>query len=164
MFNQSVASIRKSLDVLPDLRLAIADRDTAENTCRIVIEGGLQNAVMAFQRYAETLYAKFPSLPQPRRNAFQNLGEGSGLWHAATGKRYDDYLDVCQLAALTRCFQQRHLLSHRQGLVDAEYIARTGDTAYQVGQRIVVREASVRECSILVEALATAMTADAGTP
>ncbi|MCI0466831.1 MAG: hypothetical protein L0Y57_07485 [Beijerinckiaceae bacterium] len=111
----------------------------------------------SFQRLRRNCYS---SLPQPRRNAFQNLAEGSDLWHSATGKRYSDYLDSGELVALTRFFQQRHLLAHTQGLADADYIARIGDTAYRVGQRLVIREASVRECLALIEKLATAMATD----
>ena len=48
--------------------------------------------------------------------------------------------------------------------MNAEYIARTGDTMYRIGPRIVVCEGSVRDCSALVEKLAAAMTADAGRP
>ncbi len=158
MFGQSIAAIRNALDSLAAVRAAIPDRDTAETTVRLIVENGLQNAVTTFQRYAEVLYARYPSQPQPRRNAFQNLGEGSELWHAATSKRYNEYLDNRELSALARFFQQRHLLAHRQGLVDADYIARSGDTAYQVGQRLVIREGSVRECLALIEKLTTAMT------
>jgi hypothetical protein len=159
MFGQSVASIRNALDVLPGVHAAIADRDTAETTTRLIIENGLQNVVTTFQRYAEILYARYPSAPRARRNAFQNLTDGSDLWHSATGKRYADYLDTGELAALTRFFQQRHLLAHTQGLVDADYVSRSGDTAYQIAQRLVVREAAVRECLLLVEKLIGAMAA-----
>ena len=70
-------------------------------------------------------------------------------------------ISSAELATLTRCFQQRHLLAHTQGLVDADYIARTGDTAYRIGQRIVIREAAVRECLALTEKLAAGMAHDA---
>jgi len=160
MFSQSIAAIRNALDVLAEVRAAISDRDTAETTARLIIENGLQNAVTTFQRYAEVLYARYPALPQPRRNAFQNLGEGSALWHSAAGKQYSDYLDSSELATLTRFFQQRHLLAHTQGLVDADYIARAGDAAYRVGQRLFIRETAVRECLALIEKLALAMAAD----
>lgn len=160
MFSQSIAAIRNALDALAGVRAAISDRDTAATTARLIIENGLQNAVTTFQRYAEVLYAGNPALPQPRRNAFQNLREGGDLWHSATGKRYSDYLDSGELAALTRFFQQRHLLAHTQGLVDADYIERTGDSAYRVGQRLVIREAAVRECLALIEKLSGVMTSE----
>jgi hypothetical protein len=162
IFSQTIAGIRNVLDALAGVPAAIPDRDTATTMARLIIENGLQNAVTAFQRYAEAIYAHCcPSLPQPRRNAFQNLSEGSDVWHAATGKQYRDYLDTSELAALTRFFQQRHLLAHTQGLVDSDYIARTGDTAYHVGQRLVVRQAAVRECLALIGKLAAGMTCDA---
>lgn len=157
MFGQSLAAIRNALYALAAVRAAIPDRDTAETTVRLIVESGLQNAVTTFQRYVEVLHARYPLQQQPRRNAFQNLGEGSDLWHAATGKRYSEYLDSGELAALARFFQQRHLLAHTQGLVDADYIARSGDTAYRVGQRLVIRDGSVRECLRLIKKLASAM-------
>lgn len=157
VFDQSITGIGNVLTALPAVRTAIPDRDDAERMARQLIESGLQNAVTSFQRYAEFLYARFPSAPKARRNAFQNLTEGSDLWHAATGKRYSDYLDAPELSALTRLFQQRHLLAHTQGLVDQDYLDRTGDTAYRVGQRIVVREAAVRECLALIQKLIGAM-------
>lgn len=161
VFGQTITGVRNTLDALAPIRAAIPDRDTAETTTRLVIENGLQNAVTAFQRYAEALYARHPSGVKPRRNAFQNLAEGSDLWSAAYGKHYSDYLSAAELARLTRMFQQRHLLAHTQGLVDQDYITRSGDTAYRVGQRVVVREISVRECLALIEKLGAAMASDA---
>ena len=160
VFNQTIAGIRNTLAALASVRAAIPDRDTAETTVRLIIENGLQNAVTAFQRYAEALYARHLSGIKPRRNAFQNLAEGSALWEAAFGKGYSDYLDAAELRTLTKTFQQRHLLAHTQGLVDQDYITRSSDTAYRVGQRIVVRESAVRECLALIEKLAAAMAAD----
>ena len=157
VFSRSVAGIRAALDV----QAATPDRDTAETVRLLIIEYGLQTIVTAFQRYAEVLYDRLPATATARRNAFQNLAVGSNLWHAATSKRYDDYLSVGELATLTRAFQQRHLLAHRQGLVDQEYITRSGDTTYRLGQRIVIRDVTVRQCVDLIEKLVTGMAADA---
>ena len=158
MFKQSINGIRGALDALPNIRASIFDRDIAETTARLIVENGLQNAVTAFQRYAEALYStRYPSSPAPRRNVFQHLDDGGALWHAASGKQYCDYVTAGELGILARYFQQRHLLAHRQGLVDADYIARSGDTLYREGQRLVVRDASVRECLTLIEKIANAM-------
>lgn len=37
-------------------------------------------------------------------------------------------------------FQKRHLLMHCDGLVDADYIQKSGDHDYAIRQRIVIRE------------------------
>ena len=161
MFTQAISGIRHALGALQNVRESIPDKDVADTTVRLIVENGLQNAVTAFQRYAEALYARFPACPPPRRNAFQNLKEGSELWKEAVGKPYSAYLDSAEQSALSRYFQQRHLLAHRQGLVDEDYITKTGDMTYRAGQRFVVREAAVRDCLAILEKLTGAMVADA---
>lgn len=160
-FSQSLSGIVRSMDAIGEVRAKIADRDTAENTVRLLVENGLQNLVAAFQRYAEALYNVLPNAPPARRNAFQNLVEGSALWSALTGKAYSDHLSLQEFSSLQRAFQQRHLLAHTQGIVDQDYLIKSGDTRYRLGQRIVVREESVRETATLVTKLAGALLADA---
>lgn len=161
MFGLSIRGIRSALDAIPQVQRAIADRDTAASTMMIIVENSLQNGVTAFQRYAEALYDELrlqdPSLPRPRRNVFQNLAAGSEVWRAATGSGFDDYLSTTHLRDLNRFFQQRHLLAHRQGLVDEDYLTRSGDTTYSVGQRLVLREPSVTMALDLIEQLASSM-------
>ena len=137
----------------------LPDRDVAENTIRLLTEDLLQRIVTAFQRFAEALYDRKPGRPKLRRNAFQNLGEGSRHWKSAFGKGYDAHLSAAELAQLNRGLQQRHLLAHREGLVDADYIAKTGDQNYRDGQRLVIREAPVREC-LAVEKLGAGLAGD----
>lgn len=161
VFGQSLGTIRATLNNLPAIAAGLPDRDIAENTIRLLTEDSLQRIITAFQRYAEALYAKQLDLPKARRNAFQNLEEGSRLWEHAFGNGYSAHLDAAQLTLLTRYFQQRHLLAHREGLVDADYIARTDDKNYREGQRLVIREAPVRECLTLVEKLAAGLAQDA---
>jgi hypothetical protein len=132
VFTQSLTGIRNTLTAIHMVRGSITDRDTAETTIRMVIDNGLQNAVTAFQRYAEALYERFPSWPSARRNTFQNLNAGSALWQSVTGKGYQQYLTAAELEKLERYFQQRHLLAHRQGIVDADYVAKSGDNSVPV--------------------------------
>lgn len=151
------------MDALPLVRAGIEDADVAENTVRLLVENGLQQAVTAFQRFAEVLYEKKSGAVKARRNAFQNLDEGGGLWSAAYGKSYAHHLSTAELMTLQGYFQQRHLFAHKDGIVDADYISRSGDRVYRVGQRLTLRESGVRECIDLVEKLATGLRSDAGT-
>ncbi len=157
VFEQTFAGIKATLGALDHVRAAMPDRDTAENTVRVFIENGLQNAVTAFQRVVEVMFSDLPAPPKARRNAFQNLTEGSSLWQQATGQGYDAHLDASALDRLGRAFQQRHLLAHREGLVDEEYITKSGDPRYRPGQRLVLRA----EAAELVEKLVTGLRSDA---
>ncbi len=58
LFDQSLGKIGAALDSIAAIRSAIEDLDTAENTIRLLIENGLQQAVTAFQRFAEVLFQK----------------------------------------------------------------------------------------------------------
>jgi hypothetical protein len=110
---------------------------------------------------AEALITRPPAPPKARRNVFQNLSEGGAVWKTAFGHGYEAHLSGAQLNRLNRYFQQRHLLAHREVLVDADYIAKTGDQTYREGQRLVIREAAARQCLALVEKLAEGLAKDA---
>jgi hypothetical protein len=161
ILDQSLEATRRAVAALPTIRASLADRDTAALTSAKLLEGLLVSLVTAFQRFAE---ANYPGLPlptqQPRRNAFQSLTEGSQLWSAAGGSAYSAILDASELADLSRFFQQRHLLAHREGLVDQDYIAKSADSSYAVGQRLVVREQSVMEFVRVLEKLVSGLRAD----
>lgn len=131
--------------------------DTAEDTIRQLCENGLVKLVASFQRFAE---AKFDGLPdrsqlKPRKNVFQNLSDSSGLWCSAIGVGYEEMLTTSELAKLECFFQQRHLLSHKEGMVDQAYIDKSGDNRYSVSQRLVVSATSVQDLSELVSKLAS---------
>ena len=160
VFQQSMSAILATLDAIPLVRQGLADPDVAENTVRLMIESGLQNAVTAFQRLAEALYLRRPTAGKPRRNVFQNLADGSAVWVTAFGHDYEAHLSATELFRLNLFFQQRHLLAHRDGLVDDDYVAKSGDATYRAGQRIVIREANVRECIQLIETLAAGLERD----
>ena len=160
VIEQTVTGIKAALDALDTVRAAMPDKDSAETTARLIVENGLQNAVTAFQRLVEVLYERLPATPTARRNAFQNLKEGSTLWQNATSHSYADHLSSADLDSLEQAFQQRHLLVHRQGVVDADYISRSGDTRYREGQRIVVRPENVTDALARIETLITGLRSD----
>ncbi len=157
-FSQTIEAVQKSLAALPAIReavQAVADADAAKNTAREILENSMGRMVGAFQRIAEALFDRTPAATTTRRrkNVFQNLTEGSALWRAATGKGYEDLLTPAEMADLLRLFQQRHLLAHCEGIVDQDYIIKSGDTTYAVGQRLVIRDGAVSRLAELVAKL-----------
>lgn len=161
-FSQTIEAVQKSLAALSAIREAVqaaADADAARNTTREILENSMGRMVGAFQRIAEALFDRTPTSATTRRrkNTFQNLAEGSALWRTATGKGYEDFLTSVEMADLLRLFQQRHLLAHCEGIVDQDYINKSGDTTYVVGQRLVIQEAAVSRLAELVTKLTEGM-------
>jgi hypothetical protein len=161
-FDSAVETVRKTVAALPEIRRMLSetmDRDSAEDSARYICENGLVKLVSAFQRYAEAQYGALATegKPSPRRNAFQNLQESSDLWRGVIGRGYYEMLSAAEAAALERFFQQRHLLSHQDGIVDQPYLDRSGDHSYGVGQRLVIRGEAVEELAHLVSKLADAL-------
>jgi len=99
-----------------------------------------------------------PSPPPARRNVFQNLKESSVLGKAAIGRDYEDLIGQNDYAELNRFFQQRHLIAHKNGFVDEDYVRKSGDTTYAVGQRIVISEALMVRLLQLIRELAEKLT------
>lgn len=156
MFEAAVDAVRNAVAQVPTIRKSIPDRDTAENVVRVMLEESFTKLVASFQRFAEATFDSLPNAGQfkRRKNLFQNIAESGGLWRKATGKGYDDLISPSDLKELERCFQQRHLLAHRDGIIDDGYIVKTGDRHYASGERLVIREKAVLRLAELLSVLA----------
>ena len=156
-FDDSIKKILSKVENADIIRKAFADigkKDGAEVTIRSLTESALSDGVTAYQRLAEELYAMIPAVPKAPFNVFQSLDDGSALWKQACGKGYEDWLDGTEIRDLKILFQKRHILVHNEGIVDDKYIKRSGDSTYQVGQRIVVAASDIRRLVDLIGKLA----------
>ena len=99
------------------------------------------------QKHCEDLFEKSPKPSNLviRKNLFQNLQESSAVWRTVHGKGYEDILDVQRYQRIQLYYQQRHLLVHTGGIVNAEYVAKTNDAHYSVGQRIMIKPTVLAE-------------------
>ncbi len=123
----------------------VVDKDIARDSVRNILEDSLLRLVGAFQYFTDYSFNQKPGAAniKQRKNVFQNLNESSTLWKMLTGKGYENLLSAPDFADLERLFQKRHLIAHRNGIVDPEYITKANDSSYIVGQRLVISEANV---------------------
>lgn len=151
-FNESLSKVEIKLKNIPVIKKAIeiTSKDEAEITCRSVIETALNDCVVAFQRFCEATYINDKTNETLSLNVFQRLEDGSKLWKDIFNEGYEDWLTVEEFSRFKTLFQRRHLLSHREGLVDEKYLQRTRDLVYKVDQRIVVKENDVTEILKLI--------------
>ena len=163
-FANSVDTVKKTISAIPAIREALstsADENVAEDSIRHICENGLVKIVSSFQRYAEACFHRLPNATQftVRRNLFQSLRESDRIWHDATGTGYTDILNNAEYQALTTYFQQRHLLAHQDGIVDQQYIDRSNDPRFHVGQRLIVTESTVSALVASIERLSSGIAA-----
>lgn len=155
-FRQTLSNVRLAASSATTLR-AVLPVDDAEIMALHLREKGMSDVVTALQRLGERLWDLLPSAVLLPRNVFQRLDDASKLWFDATGKSFSTFLDLHEMQRLRCGYQQRHLLAHAQGIVDAEYVRKSGDGSASVGQRIVVTEAWLLEFVTLGEKLAEGM-------
>lgn len=153
-FDNSIRKIESQLNNLPIIRSAIEQisKDDAENTAKSIVESSLMGCVIAFQRFCEVLFVKrFPDV-KLKNNAFQNLEIGGDLWRVNCGQSYKNWISQEEYSELHILFQKRHLLSHKEGIVDQSYLDKSGDSNYKLGQRIVVKEYDIlRQIAIIIK-------------
>lgn len=64
---------------------------------------------------------------------------------------FENWLTPDEFTTFKIYYQKRHLFSHNNGIVDEEYITKTNDTNYKVGERLVINEKDAKEFTKLVE-------------
>ena len=152
-FRDSLRKIRakkENIDVVKQALVESAGIDEAELTCRSLIETCINDGVVAFQKYCEGMYEKYG---QPPFNAFQRLEQASELWKNATQKGFDSWITTDELKLLSILYQKRHLLAHNEGIVDAKYIQKSGDSTYREEQRVIISAKDVENLITILEKL-----------
>ena len=157
-FANSIETVKQTIASIPTIRQALitsVDENIAEDSIRHICENGLVKIASSFQRYAEACFHKLPNEAEfnIRSNLFQNLTEANSVWHEATGTGYTAILTATEYQVLTMYFQQRHLLTHKDGIIDQQYIDRANDHRFDIGQRLIVSESNVSEFTIIIEKL-----------
>ncbi len=144
-FTNTIEKVRakiRNIDAIREL-ISQTSKDEAARTCTSLLESCIPDLVVAFQRVCECIYSQLPGTVPLRRNVFQRLDEGSVLWKKLVGQGYEDWIDSSEMRCLRICFQQRHLFQHKEGIVDQDYINKSGDMTYQIGQHIIVKKEDV---------------------
>ncbi|QDV90934.1 hypothetical protein RAS2_20190 [Phycisphaerae bacterium RAS2] len=159
MFDRTIATVRRMIEHIPSITGGFADADTAQDAIRQIMEDQLGRLVGAFERLGEALRESVPATKRaPKKgNIFQRIDDASEWWRVSTGSGYDSWLRPAELTRIRVLYQRRHLLVHRQGIVDQSYLDRSGDSAYRLSQRIVVRAEDVSELAGLLEKLAAGL-------
>ena len=158
-FEESLDSIVNMFDSLPEMENLFCDsygKDKSRTMIRTLVESSLGDVVSAYQKFAKIIFCQLSS-SEVRSNDFQIVEKGSRLFIEAAGKGYKAFLTKEELSFLNLMFQRRHLMVHNGGIVDEQYIHKSNDNSYIIGQRLVIHENDILRLINTVKKLATGL-------
>ena len=91
--------------------------------------------------------------------SFQNLAGASRRFVDLFGIDLSTQVEPEEWRAAVVAFQKRHLIAHRMGVVDQNYVDKTGDSLAVVGRKIIVDADEVKRLLVTLNTLAARTTA-----
>lgn len=144
--HNSLQILSKNLEIAEkELRLA----ETAEaELAEYLVGDALENIVSAFDGFGREVCQK-----KGVDVHFQNISAARKKVQDAFGFDLAGTIGADDWDAACRLFQKRHLLAHRMGVVDADYVQRANDPSAVVGRRIRVSRDEVSSAMTIIEKL-----------
>ncbi|MFZ4616659.1 MAG: hypothetical protein ACOYM2_10765 [Rectinemataceae bacterium] len=128
--------IEKMLDLAETLESSLGKK---------LIESALENAVSAFDGFGRETCSRLDS-----RISFQNLVAANDKILRLTGKGLLSAIGDDDWSFILVQFQKRHLIAHKMGVIDAEYVKKTEASESEIGRSISIsREDVARSTGIL---------------
>ena len=133
ILEKNLAVARKQLDLA-----ATVDGDLSAQ----LVADALENCVSAFDGFGrEACRVNSSKATDPTKAtaiSFQNLGGSQKNVLALFGVNLTAALNGSDWTFACRCFQKRHLLAHKMGIVDDAYIKATSDSHARVGRKVSI--------------------------
>lgn len=159
--HNSLQILDKNLEVVGKmLELALGSEQTLAER---LIENALEDCVSAFDGFGRELCrinanrARYPAKAEGMR--FQNLDGAKARYLDVFGIDLSSCVATDDWREAVRAFQRRHLIAHKLGVVDQDYVEKSGDTRAVVGRKISVDADEVRALVTIISKLAPRMSA-----
>lgn len=149
----SITSYRRRIDDLQkvhDLFKQDFSPEEAERQVESIREDTLGSIVGTFESFCKARYAELGGT-DAKRGVFQRLHDGDDLFDKLAGFRYEHCIGDDGLDFMNVMFNRRHLLTHSNGIVDEQYLKKTGDSSYVAGQRVVIRSSDLLRLLDLIQ-------------
>lgn len=110
-----------------------------------MIENALNNVVSCFDGFGRALCSGLL-----QKISFQNIESAKNELLQKTGFDLTTTISFEDWKFVREQFQKRHLLAHKMGVVDAEYISKTGAADSLIGRKVQISENDVRRLASLL--------------
>lgn len=164
--HNSLQILDRNLEVVGKMLIlaAGAEKEVAEK----LIENALEDCVSAFDGFGRELCRihanAAPNPARLERMSFQNLEGARTNFLDLFGIDLSAEVTRAEWRAAVTAFQKRHLLAHRMGVVDQDYVTKTGDVQSVAGRKIGIGADEVRELVRIISKLAPRVWADIQVP
>lgn len=142
--HNSLQTLKKNYEVvLKMLELSTTVEGDLRNH---LVENALEDCVSAFDGFGRSLVAAH-SKNNGNQNVdirFQNLEAGLKKVETLLSISLSSVLSHPSFSRVTLSFQKRHLISHKMGVIDNDYIAKSGDQGAILGRKIHISTDEVR--------------------
>lgn len=150
--HNSFQILKKNLEVIEKL-LAVAE--TLEKAvAQSLIENGLEDCVSTFDGFGREICRVHSNasadLQKVEKISFQNLERAKQTLGALFNIDLSAGLTPNEWKLAMRGFYKRHLFSHKMGIIDADYISKSGDTQAIVGRKVRIDVEEVRILAAII--------------
>lgn len=153
--HNSLQILNKNLELVSKM-LGMASKAEKELADHLV-RNALEDCVSSFDGFGREIcrvYANKASAPDKAgKVSFQNIEGAKRALSILFSIDLIKGLSVEEWQITVSGFQKRHLLSHKMGIVDDEYIQKTGDTQVVVGRNICISDEEVRKLIEIIRKL-----------
>lgn len=160
--HNSLQILEKNLEVVKKILDLAAGTNT--ELAETLIENALENCVSGFDGFGRELCRvhkdKAADPARAEKTSFQNLEGAKSAMSSLFGVYLAAGLTADEWQSVVRGFQKRHLFAHRMGVVDQDYVAKTGDAQAVIGRRVILRADEVRAIAQIISKLAHSLSSD----
>lgn len=117
-----------------------------------LIDNALEDAVSCFDGFGREYCAT-----QPFKVSFQSIEGAKDKLLRETGFDLAASLDASAWGFVKEQFQKRHLLAHKLGIIDADYVGKTGCAQSLLGRKVTITDCDVRVLVAHLRTLAGAL-------
>lgn len=139
--HNSLQILRKNLE-LAGKELELSGRIEDQALKDHLIGDALENVVSAFDGFGRhACHIAKAASTQPNaaeRLSFQNILEADKIVQRRFTVQLSAFLSAERWQLIVRCFEKRHLLAHKMGVIDEKYVKVAGDKSARVGRKVQI--------------------------
>jgi len=145
--HNSLQILNANLDIVEKM-LALSGEGGKEVADKL-IENALEDAISSIDGFGREICkvyaAKSSDAAKAQNISFQNIAKARDQIRSLFNMDIAAPLAQDEWSSLTRAFQKRHLIAHKMGVIDQQYINATGENPSLIGRKIGVRPEEVSD-------------------